>query len=143
MNVKIQTETEEKEFNLSQGSARKILSIAQRMELTDKESCIDHKPKMKFNPENGHKGFLIIRCQKCGKIKGFCAKNPVTDYRCSCGAETPLGDLRRAEVTCKCGGHYKYRTNIEDKVFDFSCLSCGSPVDLVWNDRKKVYESLM
>lgn len=37
-----------------------------------------------------YKGFLMIKCEKCGEIKGFCAKTPISEYRCQCGGKTKL-----------------------------------------------------
>lgn len=78
-----------------------------------------------------YKGFLLIRCAQCGELRGFCAKQPISSYRCAtCNGETPLHDLTSAHIRCKCGKHFKYRTNFEEDVFTYSCLSCGAPVDL-------------
>ena len=76
-----------------------------------------------------YKGFLLIRCAQCGELRGFCAKQPISSYRCAtCNGETPLHDLTSAHIRCKCGKHFKYRTNFEEDVFTYSCLSCGAPV---------------
>lgn len=41
-----------------------------------------------------YKGFLLIRCAQCGELRGFCAKQPISSYRCAtCNGETPLHDL--------------------------------------------------
>lgn len=74
-----------------------------------------------------YKGFLLIRCAQCGELRGFCAKQPISSYRCAtCNGETPLHDLTSAHIRCKCGKHFKYRTNFEEDVFTYSCLSCGA-----------------
>lgn len=70
-----------------------------------------------------YKGFLLIRCAQCGELRGFCAKQPISSYRCAtCNGETPLHDLTSAHIRCKCGKHFKYRTNFEEDVFTYSCL---------------------
>ena len=52
-----------------------------------------------------YKGFLLIRCGKCGKLHGFCAKAPIAQYQCrDCGGFTPLHDLTSLQLHCKCGG---------------------------------------
>lgn len=51
-----------------------------------------------------YKGFLLIRCAQCGELRGFCAKQPISSYRCAtCNGETPLHDLTSAHIRCKCG----------------------------------------
>lgn len=89
--------------------------------------------------QEGYRGFLIIRCAECGQTKGFCAKTPITTYRCDCGARTELHDLKRVFMNCKCGSTYKYKTNITDERFEHTCLNCGSPVDLQLNGRRNTY----
>ncbi len=144
MKVSIQSETEKIDFDLREEDIRSLYETAARLESNAKRSPRGYKgDRPKYNPEAGHKGFMIVRCKSCGKTKGFCAKTPITSFRCHCGEETQLGDMRRAFVTCKCGGNFKYRTNIRDDYFEFNCLNCGSPVDLYWNEKKKAYESAM
>lgn len=92
-------------------------------------------------PES-YKGFLLIKCEKCGKLKGFCAKTPIDEYSCDCGGKTELHDLKIAHLHCKCGSHWKYKTNITDETFDYNCLNCGSPVDLELNNRRNTYVTI-
>lgn len=89
--------------------------------------------------EQEYKGFLLIKCEKCGKLKGFCAKTPTSEHRCECGHKTKLHDLKPAFLNCKCGGRYKYKTNITDEQFEYNCLNCGSPVDMELNSRRNTY----
>ena len=42
------------------------------------------------------KGFLLIRCEDCGKIRGFHAKTPTSIFFCDCGHTTKLENLRPA-----------------------------------------------
>lgn len=93
-------------------------------------------------PGEEYRGFLLIKCEKCGTVKGFCAKNPITRYRCDCGHETPLHDLRPAHLKCKCGQWYKYRTNISEQTFTYNCLNCGGPVDMELNKRETAYVTI-
>lgn len=86
-----------------------------------------------------YKGFLLIRCEECGKLKGFCAKQPMSEYRCDCGHTTELHALKAAHLKCKCGSSFTYNTNITDEQFDYPCLNCGSPVDLALNRRRDTY----
>lgn len=90
-----------------------------------------------------YKGFLLIKCEHCGKVMGFCSKTPITSSRCDCGGRTELRGLKRAFLKCnKCGNQFKYQTNITDEVFDYSCLNCGSPVDLQLNKRGDTYVTI-
>ena len=90
-----------------------------------------------------YKGFLLIRCTQCGDLRGFCVKQPISSYRCAaCGGETPLHDLTSAHIRCKCGKSFKYRTNIEEDSITYNCLSCGAPVDLVYNKKARAYQTV-
>lgn len=89
-----------------------------------------------------YKGFLIAKCEHCGKIKGFCAKQPITQFLCECGKKTELHDLKMVHLKCKCGSQYNYRTNMTEEVFDFPCLKCGNPVDLELNKRGDTYVTI-
>lgn len=86
-----------------------------------------------------YKGFLFIRCEACGKEKGYCSKHPMTFHKCECGHHTDLHDLKPVHAYCKCGRQYKYRTNISDPRLTISCLSCGAPVDLELNGKETAY----
>lgn len=89
-----------------------------------------------------YKGFLLVKCEKCGKIRGFCAKNPATSSRCECGHRTELHNLKPAYLKCKCGSQFKYKTNITDEVFDYTCLNCGGPIDVQLNKRRDTYVTI-
>lgn len=86
-----------------------------------------------------YRGFLYIKCEKCGREKAYCAKVPTYDHRCECGHYTDLKDLKPAHVNCKCGGSFKYLTNIKDDGFSMHCLNCGSQVDMVLNGRETAF----
>lgn len=87
-------------------------------------------------------GFLYVRCESCGKEKGFCTKLPISFHKCECGHKTVLRDLRAAFVKCKCGSDFKYKTNIKDRVFTIPCLKCESPVDLEMNKDWTAYNTI-
>lgn len=90
--------------------------------------------------DEGYKGFLLMECEECGKIKGFCARKPITSYRCDdCGHITQLKNLRPAFLKCKCGREYKYKTNAKGYLITYNCLDCGNPVDLELNSRETAY----
>lgn len=100
------------------------------------------QPEPQREPE-AYKGFLIIKCEHCGEIRAFCAKTPITQNTCKCGHATELHGLKRVFLKCnKCGNQFKYQTNITDEVFDYSCLNCGSPVDLQLNKRGDTYVTI-
>lgn len=89
-----------------------------------------------------HKGFLLIKCQHCGKLKGFCAKTPIHTYICDCGGKTPIQNLVPANASCKCGKTWGYRTNANDEMLEINCIECGSPIDMIWNARRGIYATL-
>lgn len=122
--------------------------------------AVDSKPEQVTVPGDGHinavpdtahgpqeaesyKGFLIIKCQRCGKIKGFCAKAPVSAFTCGeCGGKTGLRHLKPLHIKCKCGSQFTYNTNIDGDTFEWPCLNCGSPVDLQLNRRGDTYVTI-
>lgn len=91
----------------------------------------------------GETGFLLIRCAHCGDVHAFCARQPITTYRCNeCGGRTPLTDMFPLRVMCECGGKYSYRTNITEKQMDVNCYKCGCPVAVEWSERRGRYEPI-
>ena len=106
------------------------------VDLEELEEC-------ELEPEKrGYTGFLLIKCEHCGKTKAFCSKGELTYYRCECGGKTEMEDLRRLYVNCECGRKSVYFTNIEDAAVDVNCIDCGQPVAVQWNSKKKVYETM-
>lgn len=89
-----------------------------------------------------YKGFLLIKCQHCGKLKGFCPKTPIQTFLCECGGQTPIQNMVQATASCKCGKNWVYRTNADDRTIEINCIKCGGPIDLVWNVRKGRYVTL-
>lgn len=102
---------------------------------TDTSVMREHRPWK-------YKGFLLIKCQHCGKLKGFCAKTQIDMYICDCGVKTPIQNLVHATASCKCGKKWLYRTNADDQMIEVDCIQCGSPIDLVWNARRGMYVTL-
>ena len=129
--------------------------------LNEKEICAPRKPgkmsrterifgsKDKWNipasqPEpdedqGPYKGFLMIRCEECGEVRAFSAKQEIYGFRCKCGHETPLEKLKPMFMHCKCGKDFRYRTNLQDEKFTYNCMNCGAPVDIKINSRKTAY----
>lgn len=110
------------------------------------EKRIMHGEKKEYPPRphiNGHRCFLLIKCNKCGKIKGFCAKEPTTEFWCTCGEKSELPErLTQAILRCECGSIWKYRTNATDDVIEYNCISCGAPVDMQYNQKRNRYETI-
>lgn len=98
---------------------------------------------MNSETKKGYKGFLLIRCEHCGKVKAFCAYEEITEFYCiDCGRTTLLEKLKKLWVHCECGKRFRYKTNQTEKMFDIDCLRCGYPVAIYWNGRKRVYETI-
>lgn len=86
---------------------------------------------------------MLIECAHCGDVHAFCAKQPITTYRCGkCGHHTPLANMRRLRVMCECGSKYNYRTNIVTQQMDVNCFKCGCPVAVEWSERRIQYEPI-
>ncbi len=102
------------------------------------------KPEAKAYSEHvagtGYTGFLYIRCPKCGKERGMCAKFPMSEYTCrDCGKKTELENLHKVHFTCECGKYFSYFTNIEDDMFEIACLDCGTPNTVFKNPKTGDY----
>lgn len=97
-----------------------------------------------YKPADGkYKGFLFIKCEHCGETRGFNAKAPIDEYKCSeCGGKTKLIGLRPAHLDCECGKHWKYQTNETADVLTINCINCGQPVDMMLNARRTAYTSI-
>jgi len=100
------------------------------------------KGKSILEAKQEYKGFLLIKCGHCGKIKGFCIKTSISEFICDCGGKTELKDLKAVFLNCKCGRNYKYYTNVTDETFETKCLNCGSPIDLKFNNRRNNYVTI-
>lgn len=94
--------------------------------------------------EKGYKGFMYIRCPKCGEIKGFNAKKESRSFICEdCGIVTPFEEpLKRLYLNCECGRRFTYWTNMTEEMFDIPCIDCGMPVPVIYNHKKNIYETV-
>lgn len=82
--------------------------------------------KQAGEPE-GYTGFLRITCEKCGAIKSFNPKTPVTEFRCEqCGYVTTLENLNSAKFICECGKSWGYKTNARERIIEQPCIACGN-----------------
>lgn len=91
-------------------------------------------------PDNGvdkgqgpYRGFLMVECEECGRIKCTCAKRETYSHKCECGHVTALEKMRFAYMECKCGKKAVYRTNCTGKIATGNCVECQAPVDLELN----------
>lgn len=91
---------------------------------------------------SGYGGFLYMKCPVCGKVKGFCAKTRLINYRCECGAVSKMRNMVPLFLKCECGRRAKYLTNMTGHQFDIVCYDCGAPVAVEWNGKKGIYETI-
>lgn len=106
---------------------------------TEPAEAAEEKPEI---IQEGYGGFLYVKCPSCGKVKGFCAKTRISNFRCDCGTVSHLKDMVPLFMECKCGRRARYLTNMTDAVFDMDCYDCGAPVAMEWNEKKKCYETM-
>lgn len=105
----------------------------------------DEEPEETLEPvRTKYRGFLYVRCPKCGLARGFHMKKESDHYHCDgCGTRTvfdkPLVPL---QVRCECGRRFNYLTNLTAPAFDIPCLECGTPVAVQWNEKKELYETI-
>lgn len=88
------------------------------------------------------KGFLYLKCEKCGKHKGFMPKSPISTYRCDCGHHTEIENVKAVYAVCKCGVKFKYLTNSKDKTLTIDCINCKAPIDLEYHEKNQVYSTI-
>lgn len=149
MNVQIKTAFGEMSFDMTKENALKLIdqAISYANGNTNSEPApvdrpvaygsnmvapvkAEEKPEPRSRIDNVEaRGFLFVKCEACGKVKGFLSRHTLTYYQCECGHKTELHGLRFAHVDCKCGKKYTYITNLQDD-FTIDCLNCGSPVDM-------------
>lgn len=123
-----------------------VIPTAEAEPETMPEAVVE-EPEVLDEPEKkmisiGYGGFLYIKCPDCGKIKGFCAKARLSNFRCECGSTTKLENLVPLFLHCECGRNARYLTNMEEPVFDIVCYDCGNPVPVAWNAKKRQYETI-
>lgn len=100
----------------------------------------EHMENTRHTEKHGYTGFLLIRCEHCGEVRGFCAKKPIETYFCNhCKGKTVLRDIKLMYQECECGGSFKYRTNLTEKYVANKCLHCGRLVEMRLNGRGTTY----
>lgn len=102
----------------------------------------DDDPEIEDFNRRAVKGFMITQCEDCGDVKGFCARTPITAFKCKkCGHDTPIDrdSVRPAYAKCKCGREFRYMTNATTENLSINCISCGAPIDMKLNKRCTAY----
>lgn len=91
-----------------------------------------------------YKGFLYIKCEKCGEIHAFCSRLHMDNSKCMmCGKKTYFHEpLNPLFINCECGQRSRYMTNLKENLFDVSCIECKAPVAVAYNQRKRSYFSI-
>ena len=89
------------------------------------------------------RGFFYIRCEACGREKGFYTREYLEFHECTCGQRNDVLSARLAYVQCKCGYERRYYTNIRDDHFEQICHNCGMPIAMELSYRDGVYYSLV
>jgi ribosomal protein S27E len=91
-----------------------------------------------------YKGFLYIKCEKCGEIHAFCSRLPMDNSTCqTCGRKTHFHEpLKPLYINCECGQRSRYMTNLNEDLFDVPCIECKAPVAVTYNQSKKIYFSI-
>lgn len=127
-------------FTKSVRSARN--SSVARMFGERHNATVPKTPADSYN-RDGYCGFLIIKCRSCGDVHSFCSKQPIKSYTCpQCNSATELVGMRPAFIHCECGGDFRYRTNIQDKQFTYTCFKCGSPVEMELNGKGNAFVTI-
>lgn len=150
MKIRLTTEGKSVTIDLDQELAEKAfhdlaLQLIKYCELNHPQKTM---PKIKrpedVNERYSYKGFVYLRCPKCGAVKGTCYKEERTSGMChSCGNNIPFTNpFVPLYVKCQCGKSYKYMTNMTEEMFDINCVECGNPVAVQYNDRKNIYETI-
>ncbi len=91
-----------------------------------------------------NRGFMLIQCQKRGETRAFYTRDNLEEYRCrACGEYTPLERLGYFIQECPCCEEtHRYMTNVQDDVLTLNCISCGAPVDIEWDGRRRHYVTI-
>lgn len=147
MKLTIKTIFGERTFELPESVATDLIEQAEEacdalLPITEQDgSCKQHKTYADARNDylsdhisdevmRGYKGFLYIKCEKCGVTKGYCTSRPLHYHKCGCRHNTPLVDLATVKANCKCGESFTYKTNIVEPYFTMNCMACGNPIEL-------------
>ena len=122
-------------------------------EKSEEEVVIKKTPTTNIKKIEYPKGFLYLKCDKCGKSHGFCSTKSVKSFKCDfCGSKTPLipEELRVAHLYCPkckklhnpCGGRYTYTTNINRNGFVMKCFNCNTSYYMQYSKEDEAYNIL-
>lgn len=91
--------------------------------------------------EPKYRGFILYRCQVCGKAYAINAHDPVSSVECKgCGSKVNLHDVVVAELQCpQCGRVWKYQTNEVGADVFVGCIQCGTKMHGEWNAKCRRY----
>ena len=91
--------------------------------------------------EKEYKGFLIVRCTKCGRERSFNSRAGTSEHRCiACRGLTRLKDMVEVQVRCPaCGKEWRYKTNSTQAEVCTCCVNCGTEMTAVWNPTARKY----
>lgn len=89
-------------------------------------------------------GFLSVKCEKCGDIRGFFSRDPIQYNRCKlCDRKTFLTDIAPAALKCcYCGGRTIIGTNMTDEIITVNCPFCRAPVDMQLDRSGTTYRTM-
>lgn len=112
------------------------LPAAAPSEETPAEAAAEQK-----EPEQGYRGFLLLECGQCGKMRGFNARVPIAEQTCrSCGYVTVLKDMARADLYCPtCKKMWRYKTNTTNPEISWPCVTCGTVMYSKWDKQLSRY----
>lgn len=113
-------------YKLPKADAEIVTQAADAFERLEERYKSIREKAVRYGPV---KGFVICKCEECGKQKAFCSRFPISDFLCECGHHTYLANIRNVYAKCKCGRNSKYSTNVDDERLSVNCIACGAPVD--------------
>lgn len=98
--------------------------------------------KQKVQARNN--GFMSVKCEKCGDIRGFYSKESIQYNRCKlCDRKTVLTDLAPVILhCCYCDRRAVISTNMTEPVITVACPFCRAPVDMELDRAGTTYRTM-
>lgn len=89
-------------------------------------------------------GFMSVKCEKCGDIRGFYTKEHIEYNRCKqCDRKTVLKNLAPAVLKCPyCDSRAVISTNMTEAVITINCPFCRAPVDMELDRAGTTYRTM-